>query len=247
MKTKYLSLLILIIFLFTMSCAKNNNASEKNGTEIKEVEDTYFTIDLCNSVVRAYLDADTENEQFKSLKNMDAARGGNDFFGFRLTWKGEPYRDEYTVSVADNAKMKNSYKKQTYMNYLEVGHCVPGQRYCVPPKQAAPSCPSGTTRTTVPEGETLLPVDIDAMCAKNRELLEVLEHIPNVRVAIRNAVRLARRFAVVSVPSKPDNNPEHIHLLTKPILTAYFEEAGCKALRFDAVSGHLILIARKGE
>ena len=32
---------------------------------------------------------------------------------------------------------------------------VPGQRYCVPPKQAAPSCPGGTTRMTISEGETL--------------------------------------------------------------------------------------------
>jgi len=32
---------------------------------------------------------------------------------------------------------------------------VPGQRYCVPPRQSAPACPNGTTRTTIPEGETL--------------------------------------------------------------------------------------------
>ena len=32
---------------------------------------------------------------------------------------------------------------------------VPGQRYCVPPKSAAVSCPGGTTRFTVPEGQTI--------------------------------------------------------------------------------------------
>lgn len=32
---------------------------------------------------------------------------------------------------------------------------VPGQRYCVPPKQAEPTCPNGTTRATILEGETL--------------------------------------------------------------------------------------------
>ena len=32
---------------------------------------------------------------------------------------------------------------------------VPGQRYCVPPKRANVSCPSGTTRLTITEGETL--------------------------------------------------------------------------------------------
>ena len=76
-------------------------------------------------------------------------------------------------------------------------------------------------------------------------LLEVLEHIPNVEQAIANAVRLTRRFVVVSVPSQPDDNPEHIHLLTRDILTNQFTRAGCTKLHFDGVNGHLILVAGK--
>ena len=76
-------------------------------------------------------------------------------------------------------------------------------------------------------------------------LLEVLEHIPDVDRAVTNAVRLARRFVVVSVPNHPDNNPEHIHLLTKEILTRLFTNAGCSKLQFGGVNGHLILIAAK--
>lgn len=76
-------------------------------------------------------------------------------------------------------------------------------------------------------------------------LLEVLEHIPNTEQAIANAVRLAKRFVVVSVPSQPDNNPEHIHLLTRDILTNQFTRAGCTKLHFDGVNGHLILVAVK--
>lgn len=76
-------------------------------------------------------------------------------------------------------------------------------------------------------------------------LLEVLEHIPDVDQAVANAVRLAKRFVVVSVPSHPDDNPEHIHLLTKEILTGLFTNAGCRKLHFDGVNGHLILIASK--
>lgn len=74
-------------------------------------------------------------------------------------------------------------------------------------------------------------------------LLEVLEHIPDVEAAIRSALRLARRYVVVTVPSKPDNNPEHIHLLTKERLTELFSRAGCTQLRFDGVPGHLFMIA----
>lgn len=74
-------------------------------------------------------------------------------------------------------------------------------------------------------------------------MLEVLEHIPEVEKAVRAAVRVARKYVVVTVPSKPDNNPEHIHLLTKEILTELFEAAGCSKLHFDGVTGHLFMTA----
>lgn len=74
-------------------------------------------------------------------------------------------------------------------------------------------------------------------------LLEVLEHIPEVDRAAAAAVRLARRYVVVTVPSKPDNNPEHIHLLTKEKLTDLFARAGCEKLKFGGVNGHLLAIA----
>lgn len=76
-------------------------------------------------------------------------------------------------------------------------------------------------------------------------LLEVLEHIPAVEQAVAAAVRMAKGYVVVSVPSRPDDNPEHIHLLTKPLLTELFAQAGCKKLHFSGVNGHLILIATK--
>lgn len=74
-------------------------------------------------------------------------------------------------------------------------------------------------------------------------LLEVLEHIPAVEAAVQAAVALARRYVVVSVPSKPDNNPEHLHLLTRARLTELFTRAGCGRLHFGGVNGHLLLTA----
>ena len=78
-------------------------------------------------------------------------------------------------------------------------------------------------------------------------MLEVLEHIPDVQAAVTAAVGIARRYVAVSVPSKEDDNPEHIHLLTKPILTEMFANAGCRRLHFGGVPGHLILTASIGE
>ena len=78
-------------------------------------------------------------------------------------------------------------------------------------------------------------------------MLEVLEHMRQPGLAIRSAVAIARQYVVVSVPSKPDNNPGHIHLLTKPVLAQLFHQAGCDRLHFDGVAGHLVLVATIGR
>lgn len=74
-------------------------------------------------------------------------------------------------------------------------------------------------------------------------LLEVLEHIPRVDDAIRSAVSLAKKYVVITVPSREDDNPEHIHLLTRERLTRIFEGLGITRLSFGGVAGHLFMIA----
>jgi SAM-dependent methyltransferase len=77
--------------------------------------------------------------------------------------------------------------------------------------------------------------------------LEVFEHIADVHRAIGESVRVARRFVIVSVPSKPDSNPEHIHLLDRARLERSFLAAGALRVHFDAVPGHLIALATVGS
>lgn len=74
-------------------------------------------------------------------------------------------------------------------------------------------------------------------------LNEVLEHILPVAAAVNKAVRLAKKCVIVSALTRPDDDPEHVHLLTKEVLTRLFHEAGCTRLRFDVVNDHLLLIA----
>ena len=73
-------------------------------------------------------------------------------------------------------------------------------------------------------------------------LLEVLEHIPNVEKAIENATKIAKKYVILSVPSKEDDNEEHINLLTKEKLTSLFENQGVKKISFDEVHNHLLAI-----
>src|SRR5262249_55214405 len=74
--------------------------------------------------------------------------------------------------------------------------------------------------------------------------LAVLEHLDRRAIALNEALRVARRFVVLSVPSKEDNNPEHIHLFTRASLEKLLLDAGASRVSFDGVLNHLIAMAR---
>ncbi len=74
-------------------------------------------------------------------------------------------------------------------------------------------------------------------------MLEVMEHIPDTEAVVRNAVRLAKNYVIVSVPSKPDDNPEHIHLFSKEDLKSLFLQHGCLKVKFMSVTNHTVMVA----
>lgn len=77
--------------------------------------------------------------------------------------------------------------------------------------------------------------------------LEVLEHIPDVELAVREIVRVAQRHVVVSVPSHADDNPEHLHLLSEQELARVFQAAGTRRIGFQYVPNHLIAVVSKAR
>jgi ubiquinone/menaquinone biosynthesis C-methylase UbiE len=77
-------------------------------------------------------------------------------------------------------------------------------------------------------------------------MLEVLEHIPQAQLALNEAVRVARRFVVLSVPSQPDNNPEHIHLFSRADIASMLQTAGARRISVDYVLNHMIVVAGVG-
>lgn len=76
-------------------------------------------------------------------------------------------------------------------------------------------------------------------------LLEVLEHVRDPAAAAAEALRLARRAVIVTVPSVPDDNPEHVRLFDKASLTALFVGAGARRVAVDGVRGHLVAVIHR--
>lgn len=74
-------------------------------------------------------------------------------------------------------------------------------------------------------------------------MLEVMEHIPDTESVVKNAIRLAKNYIIVSVPSKPDDNPEHIHLFSNDDLKSLFLNNGCSKVKFMSVTNHIVMVA----
>ncbi|HEY4355760.1 MAG TPA: class I SAM-dependent methyltransferase [Acidobacteriaceae bacterium] len=76
-------------------------------------------------------------------------------------------------------------------------------------------------------------------------MLEVLEHLSNPVEGLRRVVQTARRAVIVSVPSVPDENPEHLHLFRVEQLRDMAAEAGCSRVTLEHVLNHRIMLCQK--
>ena len=74
--------------------------------------------------------------------------------------------------------------------------------------------------------------------------LEVLEHLASPAKAAAEAVRVARGYVVASVPSKEDDNPEHIQLFDRRGFERLLLEAGARGVKIDFVLNHMIAVAK---
>lgn len=75
-------------------------------------------------------------------------------------------------------------------------------------------------------------------------VLEVLEHLKAPEAAALSVTRIARAAVVATVPSKEDENPEHVHLFDKDRLTSLFLSAGATRVTTEFVLNHIIALVR---
>ena len=76
--------------------------------------------------------------------------------------------------------------------------------------------------------------------------LEVLEHLETPSQAARELLRVARCYIVASVPSKDDDNPEHIQLFSQDDLESLFLDAGARGVQVNHVLNHRIAVVKVG-
>jgi len=74
--------------------------------------------------------------------------------------------------------------------------------------------------------------------------LEVLEHVHDPVRAAKNLLRHTARAIVVTVPSKPDDNPEHVRLFDKRSLEELFHSAGASKVEVSGVLDHMVAVVR---
>ena len=72
----------------------------------------------------------------------------------------------------------------------------------------------------------------------------MLEHMESPLSAVKELVRVASQYILVSVPSKPDNNPEHIQLFSADDLENLLLQGGAKSVQLHHVLNHRIALGK---
>ena len=101
------------------------SGNTSSGTPIEIDYNTVVEVDLCDDIVRAYIDADDAHNQYYWLSNFSGTK--YDYQNLSLSWKmaGGPY----TVYFSENADFSNAITLQTTTIGFKNATLIPGKTY----------------------------------------------------------------------------------------------------------------------
>mgnify|MGYP006291982433 CR=1 FL=1 len=74
--------------------------------------------------------------------------------------------------------------------------------------------------------------------------LEVMEHVPDTEAFVKTVLALTNKYVIISVPSKPDDNPEHVHFFTPDEIEYWFKP---HTVKMDGVLNHHVALIIKNK
>ncbi len=105
----------------------SESSEESDGSSVVIDYDTVVEVDICDEIIRLYLDAVDPKKQYTFLSQY-----GNlmlDYQSLPLEWKSDGSHT-YTVYISENADFSNAYIMDTSVNKADkTGICVPGKTY----------------------------------------------------------------------------------------------------------------------
>ncbi len=104
----------------------DGNSSNPNNDYINIDYDTVVEVDLCDDVIRGYLDATTAERQFSWLKEYSGIR--YDYQAIELDWFLD-LSSVYTITFSENADFSNPYIVTTKYSKVENIALIPGRTY----------------------------------------------------------------------------------------------------------------------
>lgn len=123
-----MNIFIIVLVLAGVLCVTACGKQETTPTiELTSAYDG-TTVDLCEPEVRAYLNAETEEEQVKALLGKENKNYTYQTVSF--SWEGDG-SSKYTLYIADNQEFENAYEFETTQTELKtgVGVLIPGKTY----------------------------------------------------------------------------------------------------------------------
>lgn len=111
------------------SVSSNNSTDDDdnyNNDEVVIDYDTAVEVDLCDPILRAYLDATIPTAQYTYLSEYSTYV--LDYQTLPITWKGDGSQN-YTIYISENKDFSNAYVCKIKGKEFKNGICVPGKTY----------------------------------------------------------------------------------------------------------------------